>query len=97
MRLLVPVRSRRLERWLSAEDDARADAQRRLAHAAGALVAAGLPVSGSVGDSDPGQALEDELRGYPADEVIVLAEPSEQSPLGEAAERLELPLDRVTV
>ncbi len=97
VRLLVPVRSRRLERWLSAEDDARADAQRRLAHAAGALVAAGLPVSGSVGDSDPGQALEDELRGYPADEVIVLAEPSEQSPLGEAAERLELPLDRVTV
>jgi hypothetical protein len=95
VRLLVPVRSRRLDRWLSAEDDARADAERRLAHAAGALVAAGLPVSGSVGDSDAGQALEDELRGYPADEVIVLAEPSEPSPLGEAGERLELPLERV--
>lgn len=95
VRLLVPVRSRRLERWLSAEDDARAVAERRLAHSAGALVAAGLPVSGSVGDSDPGQALEDELRGYPADEVIVLAEPGAPDELGEAGERLGLPLERV--
>ena len=95
VRLLVPVRSRRLERWLSAEDDARVDAERRLAHAAGALVAAGLPVSGSVGDSDPGQALEDELRGYPADEVIVLAERGAPDELGDAGERLGLPLERV--
>jgi hypothetical protein len=96
VRLLVPVRSRRLDRWLSAEDPARAEAERTLAHSAGALVAAGLPVSGSVGDSDAGQALEDELRGYPADEVILLAEPAEEHPLGEAAERLELPLERVS-
>jgi hypothetical protein len=95
VRLLVPVRSRRLERWLSAEDDARTDAERRLAHAAGALVAAGLPVSGSVGDSDPGQALEDELRSYPADEVILLAERGDADELGEAGERLGLPLERV--
>ncbi len=97
VRVLVPVRSRRLERWLSAEDDARAAAERRLAHAAGSLVAAGLPVSGSVGDSDPGQALEDELRGYPADEVIVLAERGAPDELGEAGERLGLPLARVLV
>jgi hypothetical protein len=96
VRLLVPVRSRRLDRWLSAEDPARADAERTLAHSAGALVAAGLPVSGSVGDSDPGQALEDELRAYPADEVILLAEPEERDPLGDAGQRLELPVRRVS-
>jgi hypothetical protein len=95
VRLLVPVRSRRIDRWLSAEDDARVDAERTLAHSAGALVAAGLPVSGSVGDSDPGQALEDELRGYPADEVIVLAERGAPDELGQAGERLGLPLERV--
>src|SRR5688572_10617758 len=53
VRLVVPVPSAKLDRWLSGDDPARAEAERRLAHAAGALVAAGLPVSGSVGDSDP--------------------------------------------
>ena len=59
VRLVVPVPSHRLDRWLSAEDEARREAEARLARSAGALVAAGLPVSGSVGDPDPAQALED--------------------------------------
>jgi hypothetical protein len=96
VRLVVPVPSQRLERWLSAEDTAREEAERRLAHAAGALTAAGLPVSGSLGDADAAQALEDELRGYPADEVIVLAGPGQADPVAELEDRLELPLARVT-
>jgi hypothetical protein len=94
VRLLIPVPSDRLERWLSAEDDARAEGQRRLAHSAGALVAAGLPVSGSLGDPDPAQALEDELRDYAADEVILLAE-GDDDPLAALRGRLGLPLTRV--
>jgi hypothetical protein len=94
VRLVIPVPSHRLERWLSAEDEARAEGQRWLAHSAGALVAAGLPVSGSLGDPDPAQALEDELRDYPADEVLLLAEGGED-PLAELRSRLELPLKRV--
>ncbi len=97
VRLLVPLRSRRLDRWLSADDDARADAERRLAHSAGALVAAGLPVSGSVGDADAQQALEDELRSFPADAVILLAEPGADDELPDAEERLGLPLAKVMV
>ncbi len=97
VRLLVPLRSRRLDRWLSADDDARADAERRLAHSAGALVAAGLPVSGSVGDADAQQALEDELRSFPADAVILLAEPGADDELPDAEERLGLPLAKVVV
>jgi hypothetical protein len=94
VRLLIPVPSARLERWLSAEDEARAEGQRWLAHSAGALVAAGLPVSGSLGDPDPAQALEDELRDYPADEVLLLAE-GDDDPLAEVSGRLGLPLTRV--
>jgi hypothetical protein len=95
VRLLVPVPSHRLDRWLSAEDEARREAQAQLARSAGALVAAGLPVSGSVGDADPAQALEDELRGYAADEVVLLSAGG-RDPLAKVEPRLGLPLRRVS-
>jgi hypothetical protein len=95
VRLLVPVPSHRLDRWLSAEDDARHEAEARLARSAGVLVAAGLPVSGSVGDANAAQALEDELRGYPADEVVLLSD-GDEDPLGKVESRLGLPLRRVS-
>ena len=95
VRLVVPVASHRLDRWLSAEDDARRDAQGTLARSAGALVAAGLPVSGSVGDHDPAQALEDELRNFPADEVILLIADG-KDPLAKIETRLSLPLRRIS-
>lgn len=95
VRLLVPVPSHRLDRWLSAEDDARREAEGRLARSAGALVAAGLPVSGSVGDSNPAQALEDELHDFPADEVILLSG-NGKDPLAKVESRLGLPLRRVS-
>jgi hypothetical protein len=95
VRVLVPARIRSLDRWLSATDDARDQAQGALARSAGALVAAGLPVSGSLGDSDPAQALEDELRSYPADRVIVVGDDSGPDPLSGAGERLDVPLTRV--
>jgi hypothetical protein len=95
VRLLVPVPSHRLDRWLSAEDSARREAEARLARSAGVLVAAGLPVSGSVGDADPAQALEDELRGYAADEVVLLGSGG-KDPLGKIEPRLGLPLRRVS-
>jgi len=94
VRLLVPVPSHRLDRWLSAEDDARREAEARLARSAGALVAAGLPVSGSVGDPDPAQALEDELHDFAADEVVLLTG-NGKDPLAKVESRLALPLRRV--
>ena len=93
VRVVVPLVSRRIDRWLSAEDAAREAAQDRLARAAGALVAAGLPVSGSLGDSDARQALEDVLRGYSADEVIVVG--GEGDRLSGALERIEIPVSRI--
>src|SRR4051794_22531100 len=96
VRLVVPVPSHRLDRWLSAEDEARREAEGRLARSAGALVAAGLPVSGSVGDPDPAQALEDELRDFAADEVVLLSD-NDKDPLAKVERRLALPLRRVRV
>jgi hypothetical protein len=96
VRLVVPVPSHRLDRWLSAEDDARHEAEARLARSAGTLVAAGLPVSGSVGDADPAQALEDELRDFAADEVLLLIADG-KDPLAKVESRLGLPLRRVSV
>ena len=95
VRLVVPVPSHLLDRWMSAEDDARREAEGLLARSAGALVAAGLPVSGSVGDHDPAQALEDELRDFPADEVLLLTA-NGKDPLAKIETRLSLPLRRVS-
>lgn len=96
VRLLVPMRTRRLDRWLSADDPARRDAERQLAHSAGALVAAGLPVSGSLGDSDPAQALEDELRSYPADEVMLLSGSDGEDALADVESRLAVPVRHIS-
>jgi hypothetical protein len=92
IRLVVPVRSKRIDRWLSATDEARDDAQNMLAHSAGALVAAGLPASGSLGDPDPVQALEDELRSYSADQVVWVLSPGEEEPSAQVQARLGIPL-----
>jgi hypothetical protein len=96
VRIVVPVPSQRLDRWLSAEDKARREAEGRLARSAGALVAAGLPVSGSVGDSDAAQALEDELHHFAADEVFLLIG-NGKDPLAKVQPRIGLPLRRVSV
>jgi hypothetical protein len=95
VRVVIPVPSHALDRWLSAEDDARREAEGRLARSAGALVAAGLPVSGSVGDHDPAQAMEDELRDFAADEVVLLTA-NAKDPLAKVESRLGLPLRRIS-
>jgi hypothetical protein len=95
VRLVVPVPSHRLDRWMSAEDNARREAEARLARSAGALVAAGLPVSGSIGDHDPAQALEDELHDFAANEVVLLTA-NGKDPLAKVEPRLGLPLRRVS-
>ena len=62
------VPSDRLERWLSAEDDASGGGPASARALGGALVAGS--VSGSLGDPDPAQALEDEP-GLCRDEILL--------------------------
>jgi hypothetical protein len=88
-----------LDRWTNAEDAARADAAARAEAAADAAPAVSEP---HVGDVDPVQAIEDGLRQWPADEVVVLTAPAEQATwiernLGDdAQERFDVPVTALT-
>ncbi len=95
VRVVVPIPSSRLDAWLSSEDDANTRAREMLAGTAGALTAAGLPVSGSVGDRDMVQAAEDELRSFAADEVVVYSGPGTERSVEKLRHRLALPLTRL--
>jgi hypothetical protein len=79
-----------LDRLTNAEDDARADAAERAEAASEA--APGEHVEAQVGDVDPLLAIEDALRTFPADEVVVLTAPDEdatwlEAGLGEDAQK----------
>jgi hypothetical protein len=88
--------------WLTnAEDDARADAESLADKTAQAAPA--TDVEAKVGDSDPVKAIEDALREFPADEVLIITRPDEESSWlvagsGETAQtRFRLPVRLVTV
>jgi hypothetical protein len=89
----------RLDRWTNDEDAARAEAAERAEAAAEAAPADAEP---HVGDVDPVEAIEDGLRQWPADEVVVLTAPAEQATwiernLGEdARERFDVPVTALT-
>ena len=94
--VLAPATNQPLAELLSDLGEARFDAQRRLALSVGTLAAAGIEATGRVGDSDPVQAVEDELRSYPARELVLV--PGDDAPeeaLAELTRRLPLPVQRV--
>jgi hypothetical protein len=60
-------------------DEAIAAARSRLEASVEALRASGLEAAGTIGDSDPNLAMEDALRRFPADEVVIATHPPERS------------------
>jgi hypothetical protein len=88
-----------LDRLTNAEDDARADAADRADEASEAVPGEAEP---HAGDVDPLQAIEDALRLFPADEVLVLTAPDEKASwleeaLGEnARKRFAVPVTALT-
>ncbi len=69
--VLAPAFNTPLSHWASDLGRSRLDAQRKLVLTVGALAAAEVEARGEVGDPDPMQAVEDTLRKFAADEVIV--------------------------
>jgi hypothetical protein len=70
----------RLEHLAHDVDGAIAEARARLDDSLAAMKAAGLQASGTVGDHhDPNAAIEDALRTFAADEVIISTHPPERS------------------
>ncbi len=101
--LICPALNSRVRTWTSDEDPARAAAQERLDASLARLADAGVAARGEIGDGDPLQALEDALREFPADEIVVSTHPPgrshwlEQGVVEEARLRYDVPVTHVVV
>jgi GABA permease len=100
--VLCPPLVSPLRRWTSDVDGPRAQAEGRLDDVVGRLRARGIEVRGEVGDEDPVRAIEDALRTFGADEIVISTHPEgdstwlERGVVARARERFALPLTHVT-
>jgi hypothetical protein len=101
--VVTPALNSPLKHWVSDEDDARAAAQERLDSSLAKLSEAGVEARGEVGDGDPLQAMEDALRTFGADEIIISTHPEgrsnwlERGVVEKARERFAVPITHVVV
>jgi hypothetical protein len=101
--VVCPALNSPLKHWVSDEDDARAVAQERLDRSLAELQRLGLRARGQVGDADPLQAIEDALRTFGADRVIISTHPEgrsnwlERGVVSGARERFAVPITHVVV
>src|SRR5436190_8597123 len=92
------------EHWSSDVDGALEEARQRLAESLRTMEAAGLRARGDVGDHhEPHASIEDALRFFPADEVIISTHPPDKSKwlehgvVEQAREEIPLPITHVVV
>jgi hypothetical protein len=101
--VVTPALNSPLRHWASDEDGARAAAQERLERSLGRLRELGVQAHGQVGDGDPLQAMEDALRTFGADEIIISTHPEgrshwlERGVVTKARERFAVPITHVVV
>ncbi len=101
--VVCPALNSPLKHWVSDEDGARAAAERRLDRSLVRLRAAGVEAEGEVGDGDPLQAMEDALRTFGADEIVISTHPVgrshwlERGVVAAARERFVVPITHVVV
>ena len=93
----------RVAHWASDVDEAMEQARLRMETSLNAIRGLGLDARGQIGDSDPNVAIEDALRLFPADEIVISTHPPERSRWLEggvvrrAREQIELPVTHVVV
>jgi hypothetical protein len=93
----------RASHWASDVDEAMELARQRMELSLIALGELGLKAKGEIGDSDPNVAIEDALRIFPADEIVISTHPPERSRWLEhgvverAREQIDLPISHVVV
>jgi GABA permease len=101
--VVCPALNSPLRHWASDEDDARAAAQLRLDQSLESMRSVGLDVQGEIGDGDPLQAIEDAVRTFQPDELIVSTHPAgrshwlERGVVDRARERFDIRLTHVVV
>lgn len=77
--VVAPALNSRLRHWVSDVDEARRGAEARLQISIDRLAAHGIEARGLVGDADPLQAIDDALKLFAADEIIVATHPEGRS------------------
>jgi hypothetical protein len=103
VRVICPTLLSRVRFIASDEDAARAQAQERLQHSLSRLREVGVNCEGEVGEADPLQAIEDALRTFGADEIIISTHPEgrslwlERGIVRGARERFDVPITHVVV
>jgi nucleotide-binding universal stress UspA family protein len=101
--VVTPALNSPLRHWASDEDNARAQAQKRLNASLTRLREVGIDAKGEVGDGEPLQAMEDALRLFGADEIIISTHPEgrshwlERGIVEAARERFAVPITHVVV
>jgi hypothetical protein len=83
--VVAPSRHRFLDRWMSDLGPGREQAQRRLVLSLASLAKAGIGASARIADEDVVQAAEDELRSFPATEVVLVTGARGRDGAGDAA------------
>lgn len=93
----------RAAHWASEVDEAMELARQRMELSLIAIDELGLKARGDVGDSDPNVAIEDALRTFPADEIVISTHPPDRSRwlehgvVKQAREQIDLPITHVVV
>ncbi len=101
--VVCPALNSPIRHWTSDEDGAREEAERRLAASLAALASEGVEARGEVGDADPVQAMDDALRTFGADEIVISTHPPgrsnwlEKGVIDRARERYPVPITHVVV
>ena len=95
--------SSRAAHWASDVDEAMELARQRMELSLIAVGELGLKAKGEIGDSDPNMAIEDALRVFSADEIVISTHPPERSRwlehgvVDRAREQIDLPISHVVV
>ena len=77
--VVCPALNTRVKTWTSDEDPARAAAQERLDATLVRLASVGIDARGEVGDGDPLVAIEDGVRTFHPDEIVISTHPAGRS------------------
>ena len=101
--VVCPALNSPMKHWASDEDGARVKAQERLNASLARLRGAGVDAEGEVGDAEPLQAMDDAVRIFGPDEIIISTHPAgrsnwlERGIVEAARERFAVPVTHVVV
>jgi hypothetical protein len=105
VRVVAPAADLSVFDWLAGDEaEARAEAGKAAEHTGREAAVSGADaVEAEIGDTDPVQAIEDALRTFPADELLLVTHPDDEAPwleegaAEEAFARFDLPVTHVVV